>query len=289
MKIPVQSFRMHQTPADVAFNAMAARMYPGPQPAIQFGRRGVGGLGFSCPPGWTPCTNENGDNICLYPGNSCGNAPQPTNGPVCQDFATWTAQVPGNDCSNMYPGSVPDQQCQAGNAVHQAAIQQIQEAFGDCFPPGAYVSIDNSTGYWSVTQNGNTLFSGNAGGGNIQFGAAGQAGQNEVQPQNIGLPGTMSAPAAPSSAPNPVTIQPAPISQPVLQPVSLSPPVVATPTTITPPPVSTSPAASTAAPVSSQSAPQACSGINIGGTCIDTTILLVAGGLLAFVLLGGKR
>ena len=292
MNIRVASFRMQQTPADVASNSLAARMYPGPKPAVFFGRRhasGISGLGdFSCPSGWTPCTNENGDNICLYPGVPCGNAAPETMGPVCTPFDTWAGQIqnPLGNCEQYYPGSGSDQQCLAFNGAMQIAQQQIQQAFGDCVPPDTNVHFDSSTGSWSVTQGTTLLFSGNIGAGNYAYGAAGSAGQNELQPQNIGLPGTMSAP---SSSPTPTTPTPAPVSvspQPVSQPIPTVPVPVTTvtPTTVTPAPVSTSPAASTAvstAPTSSQSS--SCSGVSLGGTCLDTTTLLIAGGLLVLL------
>jgi hypothetical protein len=290
MRLDVQKFRMHQTPADVAYNSMAARMYPPPMPPIYFGCNPagrLGRLGFSCPSGWTPCTNDQGANICLYPGNSCGNAPQPTNGPVCTDFQTWASQInnPMGSCENYAPGSGQDVACLAYNAQMQIAQQQIQEAFGDCIPPGASVSFDASSGNWSVSQNGTVLFSGNAGAGNYSYGAAGSAGQNEVQPQNIGLPGTMSAPTPTAVAPQPVA---QPVSQPTTPvPVSIAMPTM-TPTTITPAPVSTSAAAQLSAPVQTSQPAAACSGITFGSTCLDSTTLMLAGGALLLLVLMRK-
>ena len=291
MNIRVASFRMQQTPADVASNSLAARIYPGPKPAVFFGRRrasGISGLGdFSCPSGWTPCTNENGDNICLYPGVPCGNAAPETMGPVCTPFNTWAGQIqnPLGNCEQYYPGSNQDVQCLAFNGAMQIAQQQIQQAFGDCVPPDTNVHFDSTTGNWSVTQGNSLLFSGNIGAGNYAYGAAGSAGQNELQPQNIGLPGTMSAPS-PTPTAAPVSMAPQPVSQPVSQPTPTAPAPVTTvtPTTVTPAPVSTSPAASTAVPTTpSSSQASTCSGVSLGGTCLDTTTLLIAGGLLVLL------
>jgi hypothetical protein len=68
----------------------------------------------------------------------------------------WMDQNPNENCTPYCNTYECDQakatECNRKNALRQIAVQEIQEAYEDCFPDNATWTVDTNSGAWSVSQ-----------------------------------------------------------------------------------------------------------------------------------------